>query len=158
MGFLPFGYLFSILIETPILLVGLSAHHPVRQRLFAGVWLTACTYPIVVLVLPLCIDITESRTLYLWVAETFAPVAEWPVLGGVRTPRPRGDRSMCATSPPSHWPTWRPSVSASCSVPRLFSRRRTRLTESSAPAWSAPLSPGRGAKEAVGESLRDSRL
>lgn len=84
-AFLPFGYLFSILIETPVLLVGLSARHPVRHRLFAGVWLTACTYPIVVLVLPLCIDITESRTLYLWVAETFAPLAEcalfWAAFG-----------------------------------------------------------------------------
>ena len=44
-------------------------------RLFAGLWLTACTYPIVVLVLyPLLV--TSSRTIYLVVAETFAPVGE----------------------------------------------------------------------------------
>ena len=73
--FLPIGYLFSILIETPVLLVGLSRRHSIKRRLFAGVWLTACTYPIVVLVLyPLLV--TESRTGYLIVAETFAPVAE----------------------------------------------------------------------------------
>ena len=48
--FLPFGYLLTIAIETPILLFGLSPHHPKRRRLLAGVWLTACTYPIVVLV------------------------------------------------------------------------------------------------------------
>ena|SRR2546422_616473 len=73
--FLPFGYLLTILIETPVLLVGLSRRHPLRRKLFAGAWLTACTYPIVTLVLPLLFS-PESRTLYLVVAETFAPVAE----------------------------------------------------------------------------------
>lgn len=72
--FLP-GYLLTILIETPILLVGLSRRHPIKRRVFAGVWLTACTYPIVVLVLPQLFG-EASRTSYLMVAETFAPVAE----------------------------------------------------------------------------------
>ncbi len=61
--FLPFGYLLSILIETPILLVGLSARHPLRRRFFAGVWLTACTYPIVVLALPLALANVSRATL-----------------------------------------------------------------------------------------------
>lgn len=73
--FLPLGYLLSILIETPILLIGLSKRHSFGRRLFAGVWLTACTYPIVVLVLPL-VFAGVSRAVYLVVAETFAPVAE----------------------------------------------------------------------------------
>jgi hypothetical protein len=73
--FLPFGYLLTIAIETPILLVGLSARHPKRRRLVAGIWLTACTYPIVILVLPLLL-IRYSPTLYIVVAETFAPLAE----------------------------------------------------------------------------------
>ena len=73
--FLPLGYLLTILIETPILLVGLSRGHPLKRRLFAGVWLTACTYPIVVLVLPLLFA-PDQRMSYLVVAETFAPVAE----------------------------------------------------------------------------------
>ena len=73
--FLPLGYLLTILIETPILLVGLSRRHPFKRKLFAGVWLTACTYPIVVLVLPLLFA-RDQRVLYLVVAETFAPVAE----------------------------------------------------------------------------------
>ncbi len=73
--FLPFGYLFTILIETPILLVGLSKRHSIKRRLIAGVWLTACTYPIVVLVLP-PLFAGASRAVYLIVAETFAPVAE----------------------------------------------------------------------------------
>ena len=73
--FLPLGYLLTILIETPILLLGLSRRHPIKRRLLAGVWLTACTYPIVVLVLPPLFQNT-SRAAYLVVAETFAPVAE----------------------------------------------------------------------------------
>ena len=71
--FLPFGYLLTIAIETPVLVAGLSRIHPIGRRLVAGVWLTACTYPIVVLVLPILI---EPRNPYLIVAETFAPVAE----------------------------------------------------------------------------------
>lgn len=73
--FLPIGYLFTILIETPVLLVGLSPKVTFKQRLLCGVWLTACTYPIVILVLP-AIFFGQSRALYLTVAETFAPVAE----------------------------------------------------------------------------------
>lgn len=73
--FLPIGYLLTIAIETPILVVGLSPRHSVRRRLFAGVWLTACTYPIVTLVLPLVL-VNNSRGFFLLVAEIFAPVAE----------------------------------------------------------------------------------
>jgi hypothetical protein len=73
--FLPFGYLFTISIETPILLVGLSPRVSFKQKLLCGVWLTACTYPIVILVLP-AIFFNQSRVLYLSVAETFAPVGE----------------------------------------------------------------------------------
>ena len=73
--FLPFGYLLTILIETPILLLGLSSKVSIKQKLLCGVWLTACTYPIVVLVLP-TLFYGEPRWLYLAVAETFAPVGE----------------------------------------------------------------------------------
>ena len=73
--FLLIGYLFTILIETPVLLIGLSPRHSFKRKLFAGIWLTACTYPIVVLVMPL-VFANFSRTAYLAVAETFAPVAE----------------------------------------------------------------------------------
>ncbi|HKO44184.1 MAG TPA: hypothetical protein VJU84_12985 [Pyrinomonadaceae bacterium] len=73
--FLPLGYLVTILIETPVLLIGLSPRHSIKRKLLAGIWLTACTYPIVVLVLPLFFS-PDSRTAYLIVAETFAPVAE----------------------------------------------------------------------------------
>jgi hypothetical protein len=59
----------------------------VRRRLFAGLWLTACTYPVVVLVLPpLFAD--STRAAYLVAAETFAPAAEcalfWLAFGGER--------------------------------------------------------------------------
>jgi hypothetical protein len=73
--FLPIGYLLTIAIETPILFLALSTHHSKRRRILAGLWLTACTYPIVTLVLPLLL-IEHSRAFYLLIAETFAPVAE----------------------------------------------------------------------------------
>lgn len=73
--FLPIGYLLTIAIETPILFFGLSPHHSKRRRIAAGLWLTACTYPIVILVLPLLM-VNQSRALFLLVAEVFAPVAE----------------------------------------------------------------------------------
>ena len=73
--FLPIGYLVTVLIETPVLLIGLSKRHSFKRKLFAGVWLNACSYPIVVLVMPLALS-GVSRATYLIVAETFAPVAE----------------------------------------------------------------------------------
>jgi len=73
--FLPVGYLLTIAIETPLLFFGLSPHHSKPRRIFAGLWLTACTYPIVTLVLPLLL-IDHSRAFYLLIAETFAAVAE----------------------------------------------------------------------------------
>jgi hypothetical protein len=73
--FLPIGYLFTIAIETPVLLIGMSPKVTIRERLWLGVWLTACTYPIVILVMP-AIFWDASRALYLFVAEVFAPVGE----------------------------------------------------------------------------------
>jgi hypothetical protein len=70
------GYVLGVAIETVILAVGLSSRHGLRRRLFAGVWLTSCTYPVVVWVLPFFIDAARSRSAYLFAAETFAPAAE----------------------------------------------------------------------------------
>ena len=67
------SYVLTVAIETAILLVGLSTRHALRVRMFAGVWLSACTYPVVWLVLP---PLFEGRWVFLLVAETFAPVAE----------------------------------------------------------------------------------
>ena len=89
------AYLVTISIETLILLLGLSSRHSYRRRLFCGVWLTACTYPVVWLVLPAYFDMVNERWLYLLVAETFAPVAEcalfWAAFG---TSEEWGKRSM----------------------------------------------------------------
>jgi hypothetical protein len=69
------GYAITITVETIVLLLLLSRRHSVRVRVFAGVWLTACTYPVVWFVLPPLFS-AEQRWLYLLVAEIFAPVAE----------------------------------------------------------------------------------
>ncbi|HEX8501700.1 MAG TPA: hypothetical protein VF659_14040 [Pyrinomonadaceae bacterium] len=73
--FLPAGYLFTVALEAPVLALLLSPRHPLRRRLFAGFWLTACTYPVVVLVLP-PLFAGSTRGAYLAAAETFAPAAE----------------------------------------------------------------------------------
>ena len=74
-AFLPLGYLITVTLETPVLLWLLSARHRLRDRFLAGLWLTACTYPIVIVVLPL---LMRGRPVweYLVVAETFAPATE----------------------------------------------------------------------------------
>jgi hypothetical protein len=88
--FLPIGYLFTIAIETPVLLVGLSPEHSWKRRFGAGVWLTACTYPIVVLVIPDLFNPASERPAYLTVAEIFAPVAEcalfWVAFAPLKNP------------------------------------------------------------------------
>jgi len=73
--FLPRGYALTVAVEIPVLWFALSRRHDWRVRLGAGLALTAFTYPIVVLVLPLLMA-GYSRTAYLVVAETFAPLAE----------------------------------------------------------------------------------
>jgi hypothetical protein len=75
-AFLPWGYLFTVVVELPVLLVGLSRRHTVRDRLIAGLALTAFTYPIVVCVLPPLVWEPWGRGWYLAIAETFAPLAE----------------------------------------------------------------------------------
>lgn len=77
--FLPLGYALSVILETPVLLIGLSRQHLISRRIFAGFWLTACTYPVVVLVLPAVIWQPLGASgywPYVAVAELFAPAAE----------------------------------------------------------------------------------
>ena len=69
--FLLIGYLTTVAIETPILWFGLHPRHDAKTRLFAGAWLTACTYPIVILALP-----PLTGPYYDLIAEIFAPLAE----------------------------------------------------------------------------------
>ncbi len=71
------GYALTVAVEAAVLLVGLSRRHRVRTRVLAGVWLTACTYPVVWLVLPPFFPDPHDRWRFLLVAETFAPLAEW---------------------------------------------------------------------------------
>lgn len=74
--FLPFGYLVTVAIELPVLLVGLSPTRSTKDRLIAGCALTAFTYPIVICVLPPLLWAPSGSGWYLAVAETFAPLAE----------------------------------------------------------------------------------
>jgi hypothetical protein len=94
--FLPIGYLFTIAIETPILCVGLAPEHSLSRRLCAGAWLTACTYPLVVLVVPGWFDVTTERPLYLLCAESIAHFGECVLFCAAFGPLKRFWRDMAA--------------------------------------------------------------
>lgn len=94
-------YLLTVAVETPVLLLSLSRRHSLGRKLLAGVWLTACTYPVVWYVIPSFLDPGERRWDYLLVAETFAPLAEclifWVAfVRGLPKHRPATIRDMAA--------------------------------------------------------------
>lgn len=89
-SFLPVGYLLTVLVEAPLLLLMMSPQVTWRARLLYGLWLTACTYPIVVIVLPLVMA-EGPRWQYVLAAETFAPLAECGLFAAAqRLRQPRG--------------------------------------------------------------------
>lgn len=73
--FLPIGYVTTVLIETTVLIFLLSPKLSIKQKILCGIWLTACTYPIVVLVLPTLL-FDYPRWIYLLIAESFAHFGE----------------------------------------------------------------------------------
>jgi hypothetical protein len=73
--FLPVGYLLTIAIETPILLLGLSRHHPKQATLARG-HLADCVYLSDRHTCAAALLVNQSRAVFLLVAELFAPVAE----------------------------------------------------------------------------------
>ncbi len=98
LSWMPLYYLLTVAVELPVLWVALSKRHPPRTKLFAGFWLTACTYPVLWLVLPPFFD---TRWLYLLVGETVVPLAEcvlfWAVFVRGRPSNPRATvRDMTA--------------------------------------------------------------
>ena len=92
----PIYYLFTISIETPILCVGLSSEHPMRRRILSGIWLTACTYPIVWFVVPVWFDPLAERIAYLAVAESIAHFGECALFYFAFQPRQHPWRDMAA--------------------------------------------------------------
>ncbi len=93
--FLWVGYLLAVAVETPVLVVGLSRRHRLRDRLLAGIWLNACSYPIVALVFPYLVWVPFGYGVHVVVSETFAPLIEctlfWLAFGD---PKERFRRSM----------------------------------------------------------------
>jgi hypothetical protein len=92
--FMAAGYLLTVAVETAVLWVGMSRRHPARARLAAGVWLSACTYPVVWLVLP---PLFDDRRALVVVAETFAAAAEAALFWS----------AFVRSRPPDEWATTR---------------------------------------------------
>ncbi len=70
------GYTLGVILETPVLMAGLSACHSLKSKFKAGLLLTACTYPFVIIVMPRLINPDMHNTLYMAVTETLVPIAE----------------------------------------------------------------------------------
>ncbi len=73
LAWMPLYYIITVAVELPVLWVALSRRHSPRVKLFAGFWLTACTYPVLWLVLP---PLFDNYWLYLLVGETLVPIIE----------------------------------------------------------------------------------
>lgn len=73
---LPVGYALTVLLETPVLWVGLGRTHGTRTRLLAAAWMTGVTYPIVAVALPVLLWPHATYLTYLGVAESFAMLVE----------------------------------------------------------------------------------
>lgn len=67
----------TIAIEMLVLCLLLSARHDRRVRVFAGCWLSACTLPVVWLVVPQVFPAGTPRAWILLVAESLALAMEW---------------------------------------------------------------------------------
>jgi hypothetical protein len=70
------GYCLTVAIETAVLFVGLQPHYSWREKLVAGFALTGFSYPFVCFVFPRFFSPVLPNSLYLWVAEIFAPLSE----------------------------------------------------------------------------------
>jgi hypothetical protein len=70
------GYVATIAVETPLLCLWLSPRHSFTRKVLAGLWLTACSYPIVVLTIPRFISPSSSMVRYMITAETAAVLLE----------------------------------------------------------------------------------
>lgn len=74
--FFAIGYTATVALELPVLMLGLSHRHSSSTKLLLGFLLTAFTYPVVVLIMPVLIQPSCGYTAYIVIAETYAPVAE----------------------------------------------------------------------------------
>lgn len=107
MEFTPFlkqlliGYLLTVIVETLVLAIGLSKRNSITVRLFAGTWLTACTYPAVNMIIPILFKSTDLYFAEVATSETFAAVAEcalfWAAFSRHGEPERRSMRQDFAT-------------------------------------------------------------
>lgn len=73
------GYFSSVLIETSVLLFALAKRYSVKQKIFAGFFLTAYSYPFVLFVFPFIWNPYRQFFIYALVSELFAPISECAV-------------------------------------------------------------------------------
>jgi len=81
--FLASGYLATVAIEAPLLVAFLPSRYSLRTRIGCGFWLTACTYPVVVLVMPNIANGPFSWSVTLLVTEIWVALTEVALLRAV---------------------------------------------------------------------------
>lgn len=67
------GYILSLVVELPVLVLGLSPSHKLNEKVLAGLWLTACTYPAFSWVFP---SFIHEPVLLTFVREAYAALGE----------------------------------------------------------------------------------
>jgi hypothetical protein len=99
------GYLVTVAVEAPVLALCLSARHSLARRIALGFWLTACSYPLVVLCLPAFLSVRSTRLTYLVIAEPLAVTVElllffsvYPNWGETSTPSATAWRDALAVA------------------------------------------------------------
>jgi hypothetical protein len=70
------GYCLTVFFELPVLWFGLERQYSRRDRVFAAVWLSGVSYPLVIVALPALIGPYCSKITYMVMAELAAPVIE----------------------------------------------------------------------------------
>jgi hypothetical protein len=107
MEFTPFlkqlfiGYGLTVVVETVVLIIGLSKRNSLAIRVFAGAWLTACSYPAVNVIIPIWFKSTDLYLVEVATSETFAAVAEcalfWAAFSRYGEPERRSMRQDLTT-------------------------------------------------------------
>lgn len=70
-------YFATVALEAPFIIFGMPKTYSLKIRIFSAFWLTACSYPIVNVVTRQLLLPDFGPVVWLAVAETFAPLAEF---------------------------------------------------------------------------------
>jgi hypothetical protein len=80
------AWVLTVLVEGVVLWFGLEGRHDRRTRVFAALWLSSCTLPVVHFAFPALRGAGLSDAGWMGLAEVFAPLAECALFALVVAP------------------------------------------------------------------------